>query len=121
MENKLVIQTVYLPVDVNKRLPKKNIGYFTYQEDDFNGEKIAQSLDAQMFENGIFEVEDKRHAQPSHWLEKKENQIVINFDYFKQIIKDAIVLLGSDGISPDGIQKIYDTYIDNLLNEKVGS
>ena len=116
--DKLVPQKVYLPIDVHKRLPKKDMGYFTYQEDYFIGEKIDQSLGAQIFENGVFEVEDKNYAQPSHWLEKKENQIVLSKDEFRSILAEAqgyAFACGLERMSVRKSKKLSDTYIDNLL------
>ena len=131
-DKKLVPQTVYLPVNINERLPKKDMGYFTYHEDYFIGEKIDQSLGALMFENGIFEIEDKYHAQPSHWLEKKQNQVVISIDEFKEQLKSAYNAgrtseyenkFGYDAYvrSTPTTKPDLDTYIDNLLCKKNNS
>ena len=90
MKNKLVLQTVYVPT--------KNTS------SDFALAKLGRH---KVSENVLLNLR----------LEKKENHLVIELDYFKHIIKDSIVNLVYNGVSPDDLQKVCDTYIDNLLND----
>lgn len=80
---------VYLPVDVKERLPEKTQGYFTYNEDDFQGVKIPQCLGANMFRYGKFETDTEFDALPSHWLEPKQGMIVLTKDELIKIVGDA--------------------------------
>ena len=83
MENKLITQTVYVPVDLCNQLPI-NAGWYNLITDAdpescgrafFDGKKFKFSSSAAVA--GIIESGKK-----IYWLEKKEDQIVLSKDEF---------------------------------------
>ena len=115
-DNKLVPQTVYIIMDVKNNLPaKKSVCY--------------RGKEKLFFE---WEGKDVIDLKATHWLEKKENQIVISIDEFKEQLKSAYNAgrtreyenkFGYDAYvrSTPTTKPDLDTYIDNLLCKKNNS
>lgn len=124
-ENKLATQTVYTPIDVKEKLPEKfgmQICIVEIIEDGLNYRPVAYQQ---------FDTNKKDWTNPSicyqscvvtHWFEKKDNQIVISIDEFRSIVAEAQGFsydVGLDNCSVAESKKLSDTYINNLLAEKV--
>ena len=120
MENKLITQTVYVPVDVKERKPNKTIRC-----------QVSTIVNGTSYERraSYFLVQDKWECEffqeneiVTHWLEKKEDQTVLSKDELRTIIGNAQMVSFDWGVqlcSFETCAEISNNYIDNLLNEKV--
>ena len=112
MKNKLITQTVYVPIDAGNHSPKKLQDYFVT----IDGNKAVGTYIGHNFWS------DNSVSRPTEWLQKKEDQIVLSKDELRAIIAEAqgfSFAVGLENCSIDRSKKLSDIYIDNLLNEKV--
>jgi hypothetical protein len=109
--NKLIPVTCYIPIDVKERLPEKQGLYHIISD----GENLyCHFLDGIFFEiNPTDEIENV-----SHWLEKKEDTLVISVKDIEKIMHE-IYTIGHTAVCANLKEyfKEKEEYINSLFNK----
>jgi len=109
-------QTVYTEVPISERLPEEYGWYSTLY--------LANLQDFFWFESGNFYNPEDRETpiNVTHWLEKKENQVVMSLEDFKRVIGETFNAgynhgFGQSEFEGESVTPNKEQYLSNLFKK----